>query len=467
MGSRWSSTPEERRPWLQATLIAVALLALPLVVLVLVPRPEPPPREAAPLGAVPVETGAAPTARAAATVQRATAGPTLASAAAPPAPEGFVGGRVVDPSDQPIAGARVGCEDDASGAGATSGADGAFELAASASCRAVATHAGFAPSEPARLTPGTPLTLRLRAAGAIAGQVVDEQGSPVAEVAIAIESFVSDEPTSVPAGLSRAQPSSDPAGAFRLEGLLGGRYVLTAHVADRPPASSAQVHVRAGGTTEGVRIVVGAGATLTGRVLGADTRAPLEGASVSLDGATWTEGAAAPTATTARDGTFALRGVPPGPFSIRVAHPDYRARVVAGLSAASAGAPRDVELERADAGADETEITGIGAFVSQGQKGVLVLGLLPDGPAQRAGLRIGDRIERIDGAATEGLSPAQCTQLLRGAAGSTVALALVRTDGSTPTISVRREAFLWPSARGMPVGRVAAAALGCARSGRS
>ncbi|MBT2472833.1 PDZ domain-containing protein [Streptomyces sp. ISL-66] len=62
----------------------------------------------------------------------------------------------------------------------------------------------------------------------------------------------------------------------------------------------------------------------------------------------------------------------------------------------------------------------------------------PGGPADRAGLRGGDRLLSVDGQGVTGLRVAEVVALLRGAAGTPVVLKLTR-DGADLTETVRRE----------------------------
>ncbi|MFE5795918.1 S41 family peptidase [Streptomyces sp. NPDC056503] len=72
--------------------------------------------------------------------------------------------------------------------------------------------------------------------------------------------------------------------------------------------------------------------------------------------------------------------------------------------------------------------------------GVRVTRVRPGGPAERAGVRVGDRLLAVDGRATDGQSVSEVVSLLRGdgVPGSTVALR-VRRGGMTWTQTLRRE----------------------------
>ncbi|MFD4375194.1 S41 family peptidase [Streptomyces sp. NPDC058486] len=77
---------------------------------------------------------------------------------------------------------------------------------------------------------------------------------------------------------------------------------------------------------------------------------------------------------------------------------------------------------------------------SSGGGAVRVTRVRTGGPAERAGVRVGDQLLAVDGRATEGQSVSEVVSLLRGdgVAGSTVALR-VRRAGMTWTQTLRRE----------------------------
>ncbi len=77
------------------------------------------------------------------------------------------------------------------------------------------------------------------------------------------------------------------------------------------------------------------------------------------------------------------------------------------------------------------ERAGIGAQVDSSAAGEIVVSdITPGGPAAREGVQPGDVIEQVDGRSTLALTPDEVLALLRGAAGSPVALTLRR--GSVP-----------------------------------
>nr|WSX51628.1 S41 family peptidase [Streptomyces sp. NBC_00974] len=83
--------------------------------------------------------------------------------------------------------------------------------------------------------------------------------------------------------------------------------------------------------------------------------------------------------------------------------------------------------------------TGVGLWAVRTRDGRIAIDRVqPGGPADRAGLRAGDRLLSVDGQGVTGLKVAEVVALLRGAAGTSVVLELTR-DGADLTETVRRE----------------------------
>jgi S1-C subfamily serine protease len=75
-----------------------------------------------------------------------------------------------------------------------------------------------------------------------------------------------------------------------------------------------------------------------------------------------------------------------------------------------------------------------------GDPAVLYVGMVhPEGPAQKAGLRHGDEVVTVDGAAVLGKSYEQVVKMIRGEAGTIVKLG-VKGDGGTRELSLTRVA---------------------------
>jgi S1-C subfamily serine protease len=187
-----------------------------------------------------------------------------------------------------------------------------------------------------------------------------------------------------------------------------------------------------------VRIVLARGATLSGRVVDADTKQPLAGATVGFDALTSNGMASGGFARTDESGAYTLEGAPPGPFSIRVAHEGYVNKIIPGLVTRGADALRqDAELRRFVEGGPRDELAGIGAVLAPTPSGVMVGSLVSGGPAESAGMAKGDRIVRIEGVDATAMPLSDCVQRLRGAEGTIVSVQVDR-GGKTVELAIRR-----------------------------
>jgi len=74
----------------------------------------------------------------------------------------------------------------------------------------------------------------------------------------------------------------------------------------------------------------------------------------------------------------------------------------------------------------------VGLFVSKRLGYVTVVSILPGSPAEKAGMKVGDLIDRVEETSTRDLSVVQLQRLLAGAPGSTVNLAVVREPRVEP-----------------------------------
>lgn len=84
----------------------------------------------------------------------------------------------------------------------------------------------------------------------------------------------------------------------------------------------------------------------------------------------------------------------------------------------------------------EGKFEGIGAQVAKTDKeGLVVIAPLPDTPAEKAGIRAGDRILQIDGQPTEKLSLNEAVMKIRGSRGTQVKLTILH-EGDTKSVEV-------------------------------
>jgi carboxyl-terminal processing protease len=93
------------------------------------------------------------------------------------------------------------------------------------------------------------------------------------------------------------------------------------------------------------------------------------------------------------------------------------------------------------------QLSGVGVRLESDETGdrVRVAEVLKESPALEAGLQTGDRILRIDGRSTQGMSPENAAQLLRGEVGSYVKVKIQRLSNQTQELTLRRERITIPS----------------------
>ncbi len=349
------------------------------------------------------------------------------------APRQSITGTVLDADGRGLEGATVACADRPN-LSATTDASGRFELPPEAAgCKAVATAPDGAAFPPVVLRAGKSNRLEASAPGGIAGVVVDELGRPLQDYTIAIETFTTPDGERG-SNTGRREHVRSELGAFELEGLSPGRYVLTASAKGRPPTQSSGIEVENGRKSSGIKITIGKGGTLTGVVTDRETKHAIAGARVRLDGMTASGGGASTTTDDA--GRYTLEGIPAGAFSVRFSHADYRERIepldARGQSTLSAS----VDLAKKGDGAS-SEWTGIGATLAQGGRFVEVASVIEGGPAATAGVKGGDKIVEIEGRSVEGATVADCVNKLRGPEGSKVTMGVDRA-GARVDITITR-----------------------------
>jgi len=281
------------------------------------------------------------------------------------------------------------------------------------------------------------VSLRLKPPGAIEGVVVDDRGRPLGSYAVSIESFSA--ALNGRAGFRGPKSFDDPGGAFRLENLQAGRFVLTATSPGKAPTRSDSIEVQGGATTRGVRIVLTAGGTVVGHVYD-DHHAPLAGVDLRFDSVSSTVESAS-IAKSDESGQYRLEGAPQGPFTLRAQKDGYRVLLLSGLRVdPKATLAQDLSLHGLDGGPG-LEFGGIGANVGQAPEGITVSAVFPGDPADRAGLRVGDRILRVDGEEADGMSLADVLQRLRGPAGTVVGVTVQRA-GDTVDLVIPRSVIV-------------------------
>ena len=271
--------------------------------------------------------------------------------------------------------------------------------------------------------PGTPLEVkngesiekidfRLERAGVISGRVVDETGEAAAGVQMwALQpQFFRGSRRLVP--VSSSQVRTDDAGTYRLIALPPGEYVVVGVLRETWMSDEKQPRMLGyaptyfpgtGNATEAQRIKVAPGqeaaaidftltamraATLSGTATGSDG-GPLAGGSVTLmyevSGPTFTSMSMAGSTRIAADGTWTLRDVPPGEYSLRATGPvgGERSSETAVLRITVQGADLSGLAINTDSGVviSGTMVTDTGESLPKGQLGIST-GLATAEPSQ-------------------------------------------------------------------------------------
>lgn len=102
-------------------------------------------------------------------------------------------------------------------------------------------------------------------------------------------------------------------------------------------------------------------------------------------------------------------------------------------------------------GMGDTNVVGIGVMVEKTGDGLLVSGIAPDAPAERAELQVGDLIVAADGTTIqEAGSPDALAALITGEAGTDVTITILR-EGRELELTLTREAVVFPTVTGQVV----------------
>ncbi len=97
----------------------------------------------------------------------------------------------------------------------------------------------------------------------------------------------------------------------------------------------------------------------------------------------------------------------------------------------------------------EGNFVGLGIELKGDEGTLLIANVISSGPAERAGIRAGDRIVAVDGQSTRDLSTDRAADLLKGQQGSYVEVTLLSSDGQSRQLQVRRERVEVPSVEGV------------------
>lgn len=86
----------------------------------------------------------------------------------------------------------------------------------------------------------------------------------------------------------------------------------------------------------------------------------------------------------------------------------------------------------------DSSYDGIGASVSDSTGAITIVTPFRDSPAEKAGIRLGDTVLKVDGESTEGWTSEEAVSRIRGAQGTQVVLEVKHTDGTIETLKITR-----------------------------
>jgi hypothetical protein len=189
----------------------------------------------------------------------------------------------------------------------------------------------------------------------------------------------------------------------------------------------ASVKLEPGQSAEVEVVLTGGTASLSGRAVWSD-RTPAENVAIYLDKPMTGPG----DVNTGADGLFRLNDVAPGNHTVRLyplnGIPETRMVTVASGEAVDLG---DVPVSTSKAAPGT-----VGAGFSEERGWVSVAWLTPQGPAERAGIRVGDRLLMVDGMVVRNRLEAE--QRTMGAPASPVQLSIRRADGQESRLHFAR-----------------------------
>lgn len=362
-----------------------------------------------------------------------------------PARDATIRGKTVDGQGAPVADVLVTAVPDdppnkqaapRSVAFATSGADGSFTLEGldRGGYNLVGEVEDFAPTRQEDVKGGAQnVKLTLDVGLPLGGVVHDPDDKPIAAYTVLVtrrQGLVRDIVTT--------RTIMDPRGRFDVRVPKGSYEVLVSATGWAP---SKPLPVDAG--TTDAKITLGAGASLSGIVVDAQTNAPLAYARVQREGAGGGASASPANAgtVTRENGTFELTGIPAGPFTISIGAGDYNPRLEGGLVAADGGTlgPIKIALQKlADGETPKIELVGIGVKLSADGEMLRVDMVVPESGAASAGIAAGDHIVTVDGVPVTTLGLDGAVTRIRGLAHTTVAIGVQRGQQVVPLVVERK-----------------------------
>jgi hypothetical protein len=362
-----------------------------------------------------------------------------------------ISGRVLDPEGIPLPDALVVARVASAGPfdpqggwwSSVTGTDGRFRLDVlyNTGHAMTATYPGLTPAVATAAAGNHDVILKLGAGGGgIAGEVkARSDGRPVPGFVV----VVSQRRRTMGENQVTSQSVFDPSGRYRVGSLPEGDYLVRILAHGFAASEPVPVSVQPPDDSRADFLLV-VGGTLTGVVTDADTKKPIEGARVTVEGRVG--GGALPvpvvasTITDARGG-FVLGGIAPGLRSVYAMAYRYHGRILSGLEVKDGATlgPVEITLTKLKEGEEpKLELTGIGAVLAPKGDTMLIGRVRPGGGAAEAGLGPGDAILAVDGIPVVKLGFNGSIQRIRGPEGTTVLLTVRKAGGKNIQLEVFR-----------------------------
>ncbi|HEX8439217.1 carboxypeptidase regulatory-like domain-containing protein [Archangium sp.] len=264
--------------------------------------------------------------------------------------------------------------------------------------------------------------LQLRPAATLHGRVVAPSGAAPSGVTLRLLNADG----SPPSGSTDAQRTV-PGNEFHLTDAPARELRVSVRTSDGR-TGEARVRLSPGQRADVEVPLTGGAASLAGRAVWSGSGTPASGVGLYLDRA---PGSGAD-AHTGPDGRFLLRDVMPGAHTVRLLAPDGKpeARTV------TVAASEAVDLGDVPVTTRKAAPGTVGAGFSEDRGWVSFAWLTPEGPAARAGVRVGDRLLSVDGQVVR--NRAEAESRTRGSAGTPVQVTVRREGGSEQTLQLTR-----------------------------
>jgi RNA polymerase sigma factor (sigma-70 family) len=292
--------------------------------------------------------------------------------------------------------------------------------------------------------------MKLAAPASLSGAVTDRSGRP-------LPAFTVNLLPGPPAGDETPQQRArrrdatsfegrtvrDPAGRFEWRGLSAGTYQIKI-VAPEGASAIQAVTVADGEDKRGLRIVAGSGVRLRGKAVHLDTGAPLAGLRVHA----FTAGRQLDAVTSA-EGTFELTGLVSGEEVEVLVSADGKFVGERKTMQMPAGEAADSGLFRLMPGDFQRIADATGTFrmaLQNRDDRASVIRVRPGSSADKAGLKLGDRILTLDGRDVQGLGAGAIHYLLARDAGKSVSLTVQAPGGEPRALTMVAETQTRPPA---------------------